>query len=95
MAEIFNNKYFKGEGYISADVSGVVWSKKINDGNDGKYIKEQLEKINPNYKNEINLKTIGFISNYMIKNKDKLYKKTEFDKAYDRLKKLRAEGYYD
>ena len=53
MAEIFNNKYFKGEGYISADVSGVVWSKKINDGNDGKYIKEQLEKINPNYKNEV------------------------------------------
>ncbi|WDA44395.1 hypothetical protein PSR69_02035 [Fusobacterium nucleatum] len=35
MAEIFNNKYFKGEGYISADVSGVVWSKKINDGNNG------------------------------------------------------------
>ena len=59
------------------------------------YIKEQLEKINPNYKNEINLKTIGFISNYMIKNKDKLYKKTEFDKAYDRLKKLCAEGCYD
>ena len=29
MAEIFNNKYFKGEGYISADVSGVVWSKKL------------------------------------------------------------------
>ena len=39
------------------------------------YIKEQLEKINPNYKNEVNLKTIEFISNYLIKNKDKLYKK--------------------
>ena len=66
--------------------------KKINVR---KYIKEQLEKINPNYKNEVNLKTIEFISNYLIKNKEKLYKKTEFDKAYDRLKKLRAEGYYD
>ena len=95
MAEIFNNKYFKGEGYISADVSGVVWSKKINDGNDGKYIKEQLEKINPNYKNEVNLETIEFITNYLIENKNKFYKKIEFDKAYDRLKKLCAEGCYD
>ena len=95
MAEIFNNKYFKGEGYISADVSGVVWSKKINDGNDGKYIKEQLEKINPNYKNEVNLETIECITNYLIENKNKFYKKTEFDKAYDRLKKLCAEGCYD
>ena len=95
MAEIFNNKYFKGEGHISGDYSHVIWSKKINDNNDGKYIKEQLEKVNPNYKNEVNLKTIEFISNYLIKNKEKLYKKTEFDKAYDRLKKLRAEGYYD
>ena len=95
MAEIFNNKYFKGEGHISGDYSHVIWSKKINDNNDGKYIKEQLEKVNPNYKNEVNLKTIEFISNYLIENRDKLYKKTEFDKAYDRLKKLRAEGYYD
>ena len=95
MAEIFNNKYFKGEGYISADVSGVVWSKKINDGNDGKYIKEQLEKINPNYKNEVNLETIEFISNYIIENNDKFDKIIEFNKACDRLKRLRAEGYYD
>ena len=95
MDKIFNIKYFKGEGHISGDYSYVIWSKKINDNNDGKYIKEQLEKVNPNYKNEVNLKTIEFISNYLIKNKDKLYKKTEFDKAYDRLKKLRAEGYYD
>ena len=95
MAEIFNNKYFKGEGYISADVSGVVWSKKINDGNDGKYMKEQLEKINPNYKNEVNLETIEFISNYIIENNDKFDKIIEFNKACDRLKRLRAEGYYD
>lgn len=60
--------------------------KKINDGNEGRYIKEQLEKINPNYKNEVNLKTIGFISNYMIKNRERFYHKTGFDKAYDRLK---------
>ena len=95
MAEIFNNKYFKGEGHVSADVSGVVWSKKINDDNDGKYIKEQLEKVNPNYKNEVNLKTVEFISNYLIENRERLHYKTEFDKAYDRLKKLRVEGYYD
>ncbi|MCL4592999.1 exotoxin [Fusobacterium nucleatum] len=66
--------------------------KKINVR---KYIKEQLEKINPNYKNEVNLKTIGFISNYMIKNRERLHHKTGFDKARDRLRKLRAEGYYD
>ena len=95
MAEIFNNKYFKGEGYISADVSGVVWSKKINDGNNGKYIKEQLEKINPNYKNEVNLETVEFITNYLIENRERLHHKTGFDKARDRLRKLRAEGYYD
>ncbi|KMV74423.1 hypothetical protein FSCG_02177 [Fusobacterium vincentii 4_1_13] len=59
------------------------------------YIKEQLEKINPNYKNEVNLETIEFITNYLIENKNKFYKKTEFDKAYDRLKKLCAEGCYD
>ena len=76
-------------------MSGVVWSKKINDGNNGKYIKEQLEKINPNYKNEVNLETIELITNYLIENKNKFYKKTEFDKAYDRLKKLCAEGCYD
>ena len=66
-----------------------------NDDKDEKYIKEQLEKVNPNYKNEVNLETVEFISNYLIENRDKIYKKTEFDKAYDRLKKLRAEGYYD
>ena len=69
--------------------------KKINDGNDGKYIKEQLEKINPNYKNEVNLETIEFISNYIIENNDKFDKIIEFNKACDRLKRLRAEGYYD
>ncbi|MFZ7988474.1 hemolysin, partial [Fusobacterium watanabei] len=95
MDKIFNIKYFKGEGHISGDYSHVIWSKKINDDNDGKYIKEQLEKVNPNYKNEVNLETVEFISNYLIENRDKIYKKTEFDKAYDRLKKLRAEGYYD
>ena len=31
----------------------------------------------------------------MIKNRERFYHKTGFDKAYDRLKKLRAEGYYD
>jgi len=95
MDKIFNIKYFRAEGHISGDYSYVIWSKKINDGNEGRYIKEQLEKINPNYKNEVNLKTIGFISNYMIKNRERFYHKTGFDKAYDRLKKLRAEGYYD
>ena len=95
MAEIFNNKYFKGEGYISADVSGVVWSKKINNTTDGKYIKEQLEKINPNHKNEVNLETIKFISNYIIENNDKFDKMIEFNRACERLQKLRAEGYYD
>ena len=95
MHKIFNIKYFKGEGHISGDYSHVVWSKKINDDNDGKYIKEQLEKVNPNYKNEVNLKTVEFISNYLIENRERLHYKTEFDKAYDRLKKLRVEGYYD
>ena len=95
MHKIFNIKYFKGEGYISGDYSHVVWSKKINDDNDGKYIKEQLEKVNPNYKNEVNLETVEFISNYLIENRERLHHKTEFDKAYDRLKKLRVEGYYD
>ena len=95
MDEVFKFKYFRAEGHISGDYSHVIWSKKINDDNEGRYIKEQLEKVNPNYKNEVNLETVGFISNYLIKNKDKFYKKTEFDKAYDRLKKLRAEGYYD
>ena len=69
--------------------------KKINDSHDGKYIKEQLEKINPNYKNEVNLETIEFISNYIIENNDKFDKIIEFNKACDRLKRLRAEGYYD
>ena len=32
---------------------------------------------------------------YTYSNKNKFYKKTEFDKAYDRLKKLCAEGCYD
>ena len=59
------------------------------------YIKEQLEKINPNYKNEVNLETIEFISNYIIENNDKFDKIIEFNKACDRLKRLRAEGYYD
>ena len=95
MDKIFNVKYFKGEVHISGDFSKPVWSKKINDGNDGKYIKEQLEKINPNYKNEVNLETVEFISNYLIENRERLHHKTEFDKAYDRLKKLRVEGYYD
>ncbi|ALQ42272.1 hemagglutinin repeat-containing protein [Fusobacterium polymorphum] len=95
MHKIFNIKYFKGEGHISGDYSHVVWSKKINDDNDGKYIKEQLEKVNPNYKNEVNLETVEFISNYLIENRERLHHKTEFDKAYDRLKKLRVEGYYD
>ena len=95
MAEIFNNKYFKGEGHVSADVSGVVWSKKINNTTDGKYIKEQLEKINPNHKNEVNLETIKFISNYIIENNDKFDKMIEFNRACERLQKLRAEGYYD
>ena len=39
--------------------------KKINVK---KYIKEQLEKINSNHKNEVNLETIKFISNYIIEN---------------------------
>ncbi|WP_338965573.1 hypothetical protein [Fusobacterium vincentii] len=39
------------------------------------YIKEQLEKINPNYKNEVNLETIELITNYLIENKNKFYKK--------------------
>ena len=95
MAEIFNNKYFKGEGHVSADVSGVVWSKKINNTTDGEYIKEQLEKINPNHKNEVNLETIKFISNYIIENNDKFDKMIEFNRACERLQKLRAEGYYD
>ncbi|MFA1735833.1 hypothetical protein ACDQ56_11640 [Fusobacterium animalis] len=29
MAKAFNNKYFEGEAYVSADVSGVVWSNLI------------------------------------------------------------------
>ena len=95
MDKIFNIKYFKGEGHISGDYSHVIWSKKINDSHDGKYIKEQLEKINPNYKNEVNLETIEFISNYIIENNDKFDKIIEFNKACDRLKRLRAEGYYD
>ena len=95
MAKAFNNKYFEGEGHVSADVSGVVWSKKINNTTEGKYIKEQLEKINPNHKNEVNLETIKFISNYIIENNDKFDKIIEFNKACDRLKRLRAEGYYD
>ncbi|WP_338947470.1 hemagglutinin repeat-containing protein [Fusobacterium nucleatum] len=95
MDEIFNIKYFRAEGHISGDYSHVVWSKKINDSHDGKYIKEQLEKINPNYKNEVNLETIEFISNYIIENNDKFDKIIEFNKACDRLKRLRAEGYYD
>ena len=95
MAEIFNNKYFKGEGHVSADVRGVVWSKKINNTTDGEYIKEQLEKINSNHKNEVNLETIKFISNYIIENNDKFDKKIEFNRACERLQKLRAEGYYD
>ncbi len=95
MHKIFNVKYFKGEVHISGDFSIPVWSKKINDGNDGKYIKEQLEKINPNYKNEVNLETVEFITNYLIENRERLHHKTGFDKARDRLRKLRAEGYYD
>ena len=95
MAKAFNNKYFEGEAHISADVSGVVWSKKINNTTDGKYIKEQLEKINPNHKNEVNSETIKFISNYIIENNDKFDKMIEFNKACERLQKLRAEGYYD
>ncbi|QYR66163.1 hemagglutinin repeat-containing protein [Fusobacterium animalis] len=95
MAKAFNNKYFEGEAHVSADVSGVVWSKKINNTTDGKYIKERLEKINPNHKNEVNLETIKFISNYIIENNDKFDKMIEFNKACERLQKLRAEGYYD
>ncbi len=60
-----------------------------------KYIKEQLEKINPNHKNEVNLETIKFISNYIIENNDKFDKMIEFNKACERLQKLRAEEYYD
>ena len=95
MAKAFNNKYLEGEAHVSADVSGVVWSKKINNTTDGKYIKERLEKINPNHKNEVNLETIKFISNYIIENNDKFDKMIEFNKACERLQKLRAEGYYD
>ncbi|KXA17505.1 hypothetical protein HMPREF3221_01947, partial [Fusobacterium nucleatum] len=37
MDKIFNIKYFRAEGHISGDYSYVIWSKKINDGNEGRY----------------------------------------------------------
>ena len=96
MPEIFNKpKLWDGEFHISLDVSGAVWSKKLNNTADGKYIKEQLKKINPNPKKEANLEEIKFIVNYIIENNEKINNVKAFKKATDKLQKLRAEGYYD
>ena len=81
--------------HISLDVSDATWSKKLNNSADGKYIEEQLKKINPNPKKEPNLKEIKFIVNYIIENNEKINNVKAFKKATDRLQKLRAEGYYD
>ena len=72
MNKIFNVEYIKREVHISLDVSGATWSRKLNNTADGKYIKEQLKKINPNPKKEANLEEIQFIVNYIIENNEKL-----------------------
>ena len=95
MNKIFNVEYIKREVHISLDVSGSVWSKKLNNTAEGKYIEEQLKKINPNPKKEANLEEIKFIVNYIIENNEKINNVKAFKKATDRLQKLRAEGYYD
>ena len=95
MDEMLNNPKFKNEVHISADISGATWSRKLNNTADGKYIEEQLKKINPNPKKEPNLKEIKFIVNYIIENNEKINNVKAFKKATDRLQKFRAEGYYD
>ena len=81
--------------HISLDVSGAVWSKKLNNTAEGKYIEEQLKKINPNHKKEPNLKEIKFMLNYLEEHNEEINNMKAFKKATDRLQKLRAEGYYD
>ena len=96
MAEMFDNpKLLEGEFHISLDVSGSVWSKKLNNTAEGKYIEEQLKKINPNHQNEVDLEVIKFIVNYLEENNEEINNVKAFKKASDRLQKLRAEGYYD
>ena len=95
MNKIFNVEYIKGEVHISLDVSGAVWSKKLNNTAEGKYIEEQLKKINPNHKKEPNLKEIKFMLNYLEEHNEEINNMKAFKKATDKLQKLRAEGYYD
>ena len=96
MSEIFDNpKLWKGEFHVSADISGATWSKKLNNTADGKYIEEQLKKINPNPKKEPNLKEIKFIVNYIIENNEEINNVKAFKKATDRLEKIRSDGNYD
>ena len=95
MNKIFNVEYIKREVHISLDVSDATRSRKLNNTADGKYIEEQLKKINPNPKKEPNLKEIKFIVNYIIENNEKINNVKAFKKATDRLQKFRAEGYYD
>ncbi|WP_315337658.1 hypothetical protein, partial [Fusobacterium pseudoperiodonticum] len=96
MAEMFDNpNLLEGEFHVSADISGATWSIKLNNTAEGKYIDEQLKKINPNPKKEPNLEEIKFMLDYLEEHHEEINNMKAFKKAIDRLQKFRADGNYD
>ena len=90
-----NQKLWDFEFHVSADISGATWSIKLNNTAEGKYIEEQLKKINPNHKKEPNLEEIKFMLNYLEEHSEEINNMKAFKKAIDRLEKNRADGNYD